>query len=123
MAKKVLIVDDIAHVRNTLRDILTQAHYEVVGECSDGLQALAAYPKLAPDLVTMDIAMPKMSGIEVTKRLLQQHKQAKVIIISALNQENLAMEAIHAGAKDYIFKPFYVDEVLKTLEKVLLQIG
>ncbi|MFZ9595646.1 MAG: response regulator [Bdellovibrionia bacterium] len=118
MAKTVLVVDDIAYVRKTLIEILTRAHYQVIGEASDGAEAVVLYEKLMPSLVTMDIVMSKMSGIEATKRIIKVNKNAQVVIISAMGQENLVMEAIGVGAKDFILKPFDSEEVLKTLDRV-----
>lgn len=120
MAKTVLIVDDIAFVRKTLTDILTQAHYQVIGEAADGAEALNLYTKLRPDIVTMDVVMPLMSGIDATRRILKLDQHAKIVIISAMGQENLVMEAINVGAKDYILKPFSTEDVLKTVERALL---
>jgi two-component system, chemotaxis family, chemotaxis protein CheY len=120
MAKTVLIVDDVAFVRKTLGDILTEAHYQVVGEAADGMEAVDLYGKLRPDLVTMDVVMPKMSGIEATRKIIKADKNAKVVIISAMGQEALVMEAINVGARDYILKPFTADDVLKTVERALM---
>jgi two-component system chemotaxis response regulator CheY len=120
MAKTVLIVDDIAFVRKTLSEILVQAHYEIIGEASDGNEAVNLYTKLRPDIVTMDVVMPQMSGIDATRRIMKINKEAKVVIISAMGQENLVMEAINVGAKDYILKPFNTEDVLKTIERALL---
>lgn len=119
MARTVLIVDDVAFVRRTLTQILTEGHYQVVGEAEDGLQAVELYAQLQPDLVTMDVVMPKLSGIEATRRIIKMDKEAKVVIISAMGQENLIMEAINAGAKDYVLKPFTREDVLKTMEHAL----
>jgi two-component system chemotaxis response regulator CheY len=119
MARTVLIVDDISFVRKTLSEIFTQAHYQVVGEAADGAEALELYIKLRPDIVTMDVVMPLMSGIDATRNILKVNKNAKVVIISAMGQENLVMEAINVGAKDYILKPFSADDVLKTVERAL----
>ena len=118
MAKTVLIVDDIAFVRKTLSDILTQAHYQVVGEACDGAEAIELYQKLRPDIVTMDVVMPQMSGIDAARRILKMDRNAKVIIISAMGQDNLIMEAINVGAKDYIMKPFTAEDVLKTINRI-----
>ena len=120
MARTVLIVDDVAFVRKTLSDILTAAHYHVVGEAADGLQAIEMYAKHRPDVVTMDVVMPQMSGIDATRRILKADKDARVVIISAMGQENLVMEAINVGARDYILKPFSAEDVLKTVERALL---
>jgi two-component system chemotaxis response regulator CheY len=119
MSRKVLVVDDVAFVRKTLSDLLTQAGYQVVGEATDGTDAVAKYMQLRPDLVTMDVVMPQMSGIEATKKIIKLDKDARVIIISAMGQENLVMEAINVGAKDYVLKPFSAQEVLKTLERAM----
>ncbi len=118
MAKTVLVVDDIAFVRKTLVEILTQAQYQVIAEAEDGEQAVEIYKRLQPQIVTMDVVMPQMSGIEATRKILKLDKNAKIIMISALGQENLVMESINVGAKDYILKPFTAEDVLKTVERV-----
>jgi two-component system, chemotaxis family, chemotaxis protein CheY len=119
MARTVLIVDDVPFVRKTLAQILTDAHYQVVGEAATGTEAVAQYLRLRPDVVTMDVVMPEMSGIDATKKILKHSKDAKVVIISAMGQENLVMEAINVGARDYILKPFTAEDVLKTIERAL----
>jgi two-component system chemotaxis response regulator CheY len=119
MSRKILIVDDVAFVRKTLNDILTQAGYQVVGEAADGTEAVTQYAALKPDLVTMDVVMPQMSGIEATRKIIKLDKEACVVIISAMGQENLVMEAINVGAKDYVLKPFSAQDVLKTVERAL----
>lgn len=114
-----MIVDDVEFVRKTLREIFNQASgYQVVGEAADGLEAITRYTELRPDLVTMDMVMPEMSGIEATRRLVKMDRNAKVVIVSAMGQENLVMEAINAGARDYVMKPFSADTILKTVERV-----
>jgi two-component system chemotaxis response regulator CheY len=120
MARKVLIVDDVAFVRKTLARILSEANYQVVGEAEDGITAIQMYRKLQPDLVTMDIVMPNMSGIEATRKIVQLDKGARIVMISAMEQENLVMESINAGARDYLLKPFTTEDLLKTLERVFV---
>jgi len=121
MTRTVLIVDDIAFVRKTLTAILTDMNYQVVGEAENGVQAIALYEKFKPDIVTMDIVMPKMSGIEATAKIIKRHPSAKIVIVSAMGQENLVMDAITAGAKDYILKPFIKKDILKTLDHALIE--
>jgi two-component system chemotaxis response regulator CheY len=119
MARTVLIVDDVDFVRKTLAEIFTEAHYQVVGEAHDGEEAVAMYMRLKPDLVTMDIVMPKMSGIEATRKIVKLEKEANIVIVSAMGQESLVMDAINVGAKDYILKPFSASDILKTADRVL----
>lgn len=119
MSRKVLIVDDVAFVRKTLSDILKQGGYQVVGEAADGADAINKYAELRPDVVTMDVVMPQMSGIEATRKIMQMDKDARVVIISAMGQENLIMEAINVGARDYVVKPFSAVDVLKTVARAL----
>ncbi len=119
MARTILVVDDVPFVRETLKKILSAAHFQVVGEATTGRQAVDMYVKLRPDFVTMDVVMPEMSGIEATRAIIKLDKAARIFIISAMGQENLVMEAINAGAKDYILKPFSAAEILKTFERAI----
>jgi two-component system chemotaxis response regulator CheY len=119
MKKTVLIVDDISFVRKTLADILTKAHYQVVGEARDGVEAVDMFNQLKPDMVTMDIVMPRMSGIDATHRILQMHSTARIVVVSAMGQENMVMEAIGAGALDYIRKPFSATDIIRTIDRLL----
>lgn len=117
--KRVLIVDDAVFMRNMIRDIFTEGGFEVVGEASNGLEAVDRFEEYKPDLVTMDIVMPFKSGIEATREIVASCPEAIVVMCSALGQESLVMEAIEAGATDFIVKPFKEDEVLAIVRKVL----
>jgi len=120
MAHRVLVVDDAIFMRNMIKDIFTQAsEFEVVGEATHGLEAVERYRELKPDLVTMDIVMPFKSGIEATREIKKDDPDATIIMCSALGQEQLVMEAIEAGAADFIVKPFKAEEVLQVVRKVL----
>ena len=118
MAKRVLIVDDALFMRNLLRDIFEVAGWEVVAEAENGLRAVEEYNTHQPDLVTMDIVMPEMGGIDAMRRIISTHAAAKVVMCSALGQESMVMEAIKAGAKDFIVKPFQDSQVLEVVERV-----
>ncbi|MFB4475901.1 response regulator, partial [Oceanobacillus caeni] len=109
MSKKVLIVDDAAFMRMMIKDILTKNGFEVVGEAQDGAQAVEKYKELSPDLVTMDITMPEMDGITALKQIKEVNPEAKVIMCSAMGQQAMVIDAIQAGAKDFIVKPFQAD--------------
>lgn len=118
-AKRVLIVDDAVFMRNMIRDIFTGDGFEVVGEAANGLEAIDKFKELQPDLVTMDIVMPFKSGIEATREIVFADPDAIIVMCSALGQESLVMEAIEAGASDFIVKPFKEEEVLAIVRKVL----
>jgi two-component system chemotaxis response regulator CheY len=119
MPKRVLIVDDAIFMRNMLRDIFTAGGFEVAGEAANGLEAVDKYKELKPDIVTMDIVMPFKSGIEATREIVAADAEAVVVMCSALGQESLVMEAIEAGATDFIVKPFKQEDVLQVVRKVL----
>ncbi len=123
MKARVLIADDASFMRQMIREIIEPEGYEVVGEATDGVEAVEQYEQLQPDLVTMDIVMPKRSGIDAVRGILEQSPDACVVMCSALGQETLVMEALQAGAKDFIVKPFKPDNVLSTLQKVLEKNG
>ncbi len=117
--KKVLIADDASFMRQMIRDIIEPEGWEVVGEASDGVDVVDKFKKLRPDVVMMDIVMPKRSGIDAVKAIKAEDPGARVVMCSALGQEALVTEAIQAGAKDFIVKPFKPDAVLATLAKVV----
>ena len=120
MAYKVLIVDDAMFMRAMIRDILVNSgRYDVVGEAANDEEAIEKYPLVSPDLVTMDIVMPQMDGIEATKEIIKLDPKAKIVMCSALGQEALVIESIAAGAKDFIVKPFSAEKVLKVIDAVI----
>ncbi|MCD9023372.1 response regulator [Cohnella silvisoli] len=119
MANRILIVDDAAFMRMMIRDILTKNGYEVVGEAQDGAQAIEKYKELTPDLITMDITMPEMDGITALKEIRKLDTNAKVIMCSAMGQQAMVIDAIQAGAKDFIVKPFQADRVIEAIKKTL----
>jgi len=118
---RVLVVDDAAFMRKVLTDALAAGGHEVVGEAGDGEAALAAYRELAPDLVTLDITMPTKDGLATLRELMELDSTACVVICSALGQETKVLEAIKAGAKDFVVKPFERDRLLSAVEKALGQ--
>jgi two-component system chemotaxis response regulator CheY len=123
MAKRVLIADDAAFMREMLRDILTDGGYEIVAEAADGNEAVSAYAKHHPDLVTLDIVMPRKSGLEALREIIAGHPGACVVMCSALGQEALVMEALEAGARDFIVKPFKPDHVIEVAQKAIAKQG
>lgn len=116
MVAKILVVDDAAFMRLRLSNLLKQAGHQVA-EAPDGAQALEAYQKEKPDLVFMDITMPQMDGLEALKRLRAQDPEVKVVMCTALGQQSMVIEAIKAGAKDFIIKPFQPERVLQAVQK------
>ncbi|MDR1916553.1 MAG: response regulator [Synergistaceae bacterium] len=119
MGTKVLIVDDAAFMRMMLRDILAKNGFEVVGEADNGKVAVQMYNELKPDVVTMDITMPEMDGIAAVKEIKAADPTAKVVMVSAMGQQAMVIEAIRSGAADFIVKPFQPDRVLEALGKAL----
>jgi two-component system chemotaxis response regulator CheY len=116
---RVLIADDASFMRQMIRDVIEPEGFEVVGEASDGVEVVEKFKELHPDVVMMDIVMPKRSGIDAVKGIVAMDPTARVVMCSALGQETLVMEAIEAGAKDFIVKPFKPDSVVATLRKAL----
>ena len=120
--KKVLIVDDAQFTRTMLKNIMNKIKtVEVVGEAANGNEALKQYTKLKPDLVTMDLVMPEKGGIETIEEIIQKDKDAQIIVVSALGQEALVLEATKKGAKDFITKPFKQEQIIDVLERVLIK--
>ncbi|MFD2044946.1 response regulator [Ornithinibacillus salinisoli] len=116
---KILITDDAAFMRMQLKDILTKLGHEVVGEAENGQDAVDKYQELQPELVTMDITMPEMNGVDAVKEIKKLNPEAKVIMCSAMGQQGMVVEAIQAGAKDFIVKPFTPERIKESVGKVL----
>jgi two-component system, chemotaxis family, chemotaxis protein CheY len=119
MPKRILITDDALFMRVTLRNILTKAGYEIAAEASNGREAVSAYAEHHPDAVTMDITMPEMDGIAAVKEIRKNDPKARIIMCTALGQKHLVLEAVTAGASDYVVKPFQADRVLEALGKLV----
>jgi two-component system chemotaxis response regulator CheY len=119
MAPTVLIVDDALFMRMMIRDILSKDGFEVVAEAENGVEAVEKYKETKPDLVTMDIVMPEMDGIEAVKQIMKLDPNAKILMCSAMGQQPLVVEALEAGAKDFIIKPFQPSKVIEAAEKAL----
>ncbi|MBT2682828.1 response regulator [Bacillus sp. ISL-37] len=116
---RILIVDDAKFMRITLTNILKKANHEIVGEAENGREAVELYRELKPDLVTMDITMPEMSGLDAVKEIKKNFKDAKIIMCSAMGQQKMVVDAIEAGAKDFIVKPFDDSQVVDSVSRVL----
>jgi two-component system chemotaxis response regulator CheY len=119
MANKILVVDDAAFMRMMIKEILSKNGFDVVGEAQDGREAVTKFKDLNPDLVTLDITMPELDGLGALKEIRAFDPNAKVIMCSAMGQQAMVIDAIQAGAKDFIVKPFQADRVLEAIKKVL----
>ena len=117
--KRVMVCDDAAFMRMMIKDILVKNGYEIAAEAENGLKAVEKYPDAKPDLVLMDITMPEVDGIEAVRRIKALDPNANVIMCSAMGQQAMVIEAIQAGAKDFIVKPFQADRVLEAVRKVI----
>jgi two-component system chemotaxis response regulator CheY len=116
---RVLVVDDAAFMRKMVTDALAKGGHEVVGEGSNGVEALAQYQALRPDVTTLDITMPEKDGLAALKDILSFDPSARVVMCSALGQESKVLESIKAGAKDFVVKPFQAERVLDAVGKAL----
>jgi two-component system chemotaxis response regulator CheY len=117
--KRVLVVDDAAFMRMAIKNILQKNNYEVVGEAENGLEGVKKYLELKPDLVTMDITMPEMTGLDALKQIKKIDSGAKVVMVSAMGQESMVRDSIIHGAKSFIVKPFKEEHVVQTVSKIL----
>lgn len=114
----VLVVDDAVFMRTTIKRMLEDHQFDVVGEASNGVEAVEQYKTLQPDVVTMDITMPRMNGIEAVKEIIGEFPDAKIVMVTALGQQKLIVDALELGAKDFITKPFDPVQIVQVLENV-----
>ncbi len=119
MNARILIADDLSFMRMIQKEILTERGYIVVGEAGNGMEAVERYAELKPDLVVLDITMPHMNGLEAMQKILKLDRNARIIICSTMGQQNLILDAISAGVKDFIVKPFKPERILSAIEKAL----
>ncbi len=115
----VLVTDDAAFMRMQLKDILTKLGHIVVGEAENGKDAIEKFKELTPELITMDITMPEMNGVDAVKEIKKINSDVKIIMCSAMGQQGMVLDAIQAGANDFIVKPFTRERIQEALEKVL----
>lgn len=119
MGKKIMVVDDAAFMRMTIKNCLSKAGYAEIVEAGDGMQAVEEYKNSSPDLVIMDITMPNMDGIQALSALKQLDANAKIVMCSAMGQEAMVVEAIKLGALDFIVKPFKPERIVETVSRIL----
>ena len=119
MRNTVLVCDDAAFMRSLLSDLLAQAGLEVVGEAQTGVEAVDKFRQLKPDLVTMDILMPDMGGIDAVREIMRIEPGARVLMCSAMGQQTLVLDALRAGARDFVVKPFQPSRVIEAVQRVL----
>ena len=117
MAHKILVCDDSMFMRQKIKQTLEDAGFEVVGEAGTGVEAIAKYQELTPDLVTMDIVMPGMGGVDAVREIMQGDAEARIIMCSALGQKKLVTDALQAGARDFVVKPFENSQLLDAVER------
>lgn len=117
--KRVLIVDDASFMRMTINMMLKKNGFNIVGEAENGAEGVEKYKELKPDIVTMDITMPRMSGLEALKQIREYDPKANVIMVSAMGQDLMVKEAVLSGAKSFIVKPFKEEHVVAVVKKVL----
>ncbi|MGB4006682.1 MAG: response regulator [Halanaerobiales bacterium] len=121
MSRKILVVDDSAFMRAILKNILVDAGYEVIGEAGDGKDAIEKYKELKPELVTMDVTMPDVNGIEAARSIIDYDKDANIIICTAMGQDWMITDAYNLGIKDFLLKPFKRTEVLEKVARIFQQ--
>lgn len=116
---KILVCDDSAFMRMLLKKILLDAGHEIIAEAGNGIQAMQAYYLHKPDLVTMDITMPELDGISATKQICGRDPKARIVMVTAIGQKQFVADAVEAGARDFIIKPFEPEKIIETVNRVL----
>jgi two-component system, chemotaxis family, chemotaxis protein CheY len=119
MAKRILVVDDANFMRMIVKDTLTPHGFEIVGEASNGNEAVAKYEQLKPDLVTMDITMKEKDGVAAAREILAKDPNARIIMVTALGQERMLMDCLSLGVKDFVVKPFEPERIVTAVRKAL----
>jgi two-component system chemotaxis response regulator CheY len=117
-SKTALVVDDVTFARQVVKEILAQAKITVAGEAANGEEAIKLYRQIKPDFVVMDLVMPKKGGIEASRAIIEQNSDARIIMVSGLSHEQVLIDAVNAGARDFILKPFSAKDLLKSVEKL-----
>lgn len=116
--RNILVADDSMFMRQMLKELLPKDAFQVIGEASTGKEAITKYNELNPDLVTMDITMPDMDGISAVKKIMEINPKAKIVMVSAMGQKPMIKEALEAGAKDFIIKPFDREKIISVLNNL-----
>ena len=120
MGKRILIADDLSFIRMLQKEVLTEGGYQIVGEAANGREAVEKYRELKPEVAILDITMPGMNGLEAMREILSLDPQARVLICSAIGQQSLMVEAIKAGARDFVVKPFKPERLASAIARALL---
>ena len=123
MSKRIMIVDDSRVVEIQVKKLLEDTDYEVAAYCQDGETAIAQYEKVQPDVVTMDIIMPGLDGFETAQAILEEHPEARIIMVSSLAYDETEEEAASIGARGFLYKPFTREQILSALERALYDAG
>ena len=121
MAIRVLLADDLYFMRMVQKEVLEANGYEIVAEAATGVEAVEKYKELRPDVAVLDITMPETNGLEAMHRIFDMDREARVIICSAIGQQKLILEAINAGIKDFIVKPFNPERLLSAIRKAVVE--
>ena len=120
MGKRVLVVDDANFMRMVVKDTLMPSGFEIVGEATNGVEAVSKYNELKPDLVTMDITMKVKDGLEAAREIIAADPNARIVMVTALGQEKMLLDAIALGVRDFVVKPFTKQRIISAVEKALL---